>query len=90
VEEQNVLFQEWPGLHYIVHIFCSKCLKRGSPNPHTFPGELLSQHRPEGVAEIIYPKKGSERVNMALVYPPTLKVISPYSKKNVGEKHRNQ
>lgn len=39
VEELNVLLQEWPGLHYAVHIMCSKCLKRGSPNPHSFPGE---------------------------------------------------
>lgn len=90
VEELNVLLQEWPGLHYNVHILCSKCLKRGSPNPHAFPGELLSQPRPEGVAEIICPKNGSERVNVALVYPPTPTVISPCSKKNVGEKHRNQ
>ena len=90
VEELNVLLQEWPGLHYTVHILCSKCLKRGSPNPHAFPGELLSQPRPEGVAEIICPKNGSERVNVALVYPPTPTVISPCSKKNVGEKHRNQ
>nr|XP_020752463.1 malignant fibrous histiocytoma-amplified sequence 1 [Odocoileus virginianus texanus] len=37
VEELNVLLQEWPGLHYTVHILCSKCLKRGSPNPHAFP-----------------------------------------------------
>ncbi|XP_048186460.1 malignant fibrous histiocytoma-amplified sequence 1 [Perognathus longimembris pacificus] len=90
VEELNVLLQEWPGLHYTVHILCSKCLKRGSPNPHAFPGELLSQPRPEGVAEIICPKNGSERVNVALVYPPTPTVISPCSKKNVGEKHRHQ
>ncbi|KAG3265073.1 MFHAS1-containing, partial [Ictidomys tridecemlineatus] len=90
VEELNVLLQEWPGLHYTVHILCSKCLKRGSPNPHAFPGELLSQPRPEGVAEIICPKIGSEQVNVALVYPPTPTVISPCSKKNVGEKHRNQ
>ncbi|XP_072806446.1 malignant fibrous histiocytoma-amplified sequence 1 isoform X1 [Vicugna pacos] len=90
VEELNVLLQEWPGLHYTVHILCSKCLKRGSPNPHAFPGELLSQPRPEGVAEIICPKNGSERVNVALVYPPTPTVISPCSKKNAGEKHRNQ
>uniref|UniRef100_A0A8B9WVC5 Multifunctional ROCO family signaling regulator 1 n=1 Tax=Bos mutus grunniens TaxID=30521 RepID=A0A8B9WVC5_BOSMU len=80
VEELNVLLQEWPGLHYTVHILCSKCLKRGSPNPHAFPGELLSQPRPEGVAEIICPKNGSERVNVALVYPPTPTVISPCSK----------
>lgn len=44
VEELNVLLQEWPGLHYSVHILCSKCLKRGSSNPHAFPGKspLLS------------------------------------------------
>ncbi|NXA09368.1 MFHA1 protein, partial [Sapayoa aenigma] len=80
VEELNVLLQEWPGLYYTVHILCSKCLKRGSPNPHTFPGELLSQPRPEGLTEIICPKNGSERVNVALVYPPTPTVISPCSK----------
>uniref|UniRef100_A0A8C8VHM1 Malignant fibrous histiocytoma amplified sequence 1 n=1 Tax=Pelusios castaneus TaxID=367368 RepID=A0A8C8VHM1_9SAUR len=80
VEELNVLLQEWPGLYYTVHILCSKCLKRGSPNPHTFPGELLSQPRPEGVTEIICPRNGSERVNVALVYPPTPTVISPCSK----------
>lgn len=39
VEELNVLLQEWPGLHYSVHILCSKCLKRGSSNPHAFPGK---------------------------------------------------
>ncbi|KAG5835174.1 malignant fibrous histiocytoma-amplified sequence 1 homolog [Anguilla rostrata] len=77
VEELNVLLQEWPGLHYSVHVLCSKCLKRGSPNPHTFPGELLSQPRPEGMTEIICPKNGSERVNVALVYPPTPTVVSP-------------
>ncbi|XP_028830255.1 malignant fibrous histiocytoma-amplified sequence 1 homolog isoform X2 [Denticeps clupeoides] len=71
VEELNVLLQEWPGLHYAVHVLCSKCLKRGSPNPHPFPGELLSQPRPEGLTEIICPKNGSERVNVSLVYPPT-------------------
>lgn len=38
VEELNSLLQEWPGLHYTVHILCSKCLKRGSPSPHAFPG----------------------------------------------------
>ncbi len=38
VEELNVLLQEWPGLHYSVHVLCSKCLKRGSSNPHSFPG----------------------------------------------------
>ncbi|KAK9407949.1 malignant fibrous histiocytoma-amplified sequence 1 [Crotalus adamanteus] len=56
------------------------CLKRGSPHPHNFPGELLSQPRPEGVIEIICPKNGNERVNVALVYPPTPTVISPCSK----------
>ncbi|XP_010140828.1 PREDICTED: malignant fibrous histiocytoma-amplified sequence 1, partial [Buceros rhinoceros silvestris] len=80
VEELNVLLQEWPGLYYTVHVLCSKCLKRGSPNPHPFPGELLSQPRPEGLTEIICPKNGSERVNVALVYPPTPTVISPCSK----------
>ncbi|XP_076140112.1 malignant fibrous histiocytoma-amplified sequence 1 homolog [Alosa pseudoharengus] len=77
VEELNVLLLEWPGLHYSVHVLCSKCLKRGSPNPHSFPGELLSQPRPEGLTEIICPKNGSERVNVALVYPPTPTVVSP-------------
>ncbi|XP_063312029.1 malignant fibrous histiocytoma-amplified sequence 1 [Pelobates fuscus] len=80
VEELNALLQEWPGLYYTVHVLCSKCLKRGSPTPHTFPGELLTQPRPEGVTEIICPKNGSERVNVALVYPPTPTVISPCSK----------
>lgn len=50
---------------------------------HSFPlftGELLSQPRPEGLTEIICPKNGSERVNVALVYPPTPTVISPCSK----------
>ncbi|XP_062867961.1 malignant fibrous histiocytoma-amplified sequence 1 homolog [Trichomycterus rosablanca] len=77
VEELNVLLQEWPGLHYSVHILCPKCLKRGSPNPHSFPGELLSQPRPEGLTEIICPKNGSERVNVALVYPPCPTLVSP-------------
>ncbi|XP_053318652.1 malignant fibrous histiocytoma-amplified sequence 1 [Spea bombifrons] len=80
VEELNGLLQEWSGLYYTVHVLCSKCLKRGSPNPHTFPGELLTQQRPEGITEIICPKNGSERVNVALVYPPTPTVISPCSK----------
>lgn len=80
VEELNVLLQEWPGLHYSVHILCSKCLKRGSSNPHIFPGELLSQPRPEGLTEIICPKNGSERVNVALVYPPKPTVVSPCPK----------
>ncbi|XP_069482365.1 malignant fibrous histiocytoma-amplified sequence 1 isoform X3 [Ambystoma mexicanum] len=80
LEELNVLLQEWPGLYYTVHVLCSKCLKRGSPNPHAFPGELLSQPRPEGVTEITCPKNGSERVNVALVFPPTPTAISPCSK----------
>ncbi|KAM4709899.1 malignant fibrous histiocytoma-amplified sequence 1 [Discoglossus pictus] len=80
VDELNALLLEWPGLYYTVHVLCSKCLKRGSPNPHTFPGELLSQSRPEGITEIICPKNGSERVNVALVYPPTPTVMSPCSK----------
>lgn len=77
VEELNLLLQEWPGLHYSVHILCSKCLKRGSSSPHAFPGELLSQPRPEGLTEIICLKNGTERVNVALVYPPTPTVVSP-------------
>uniref|UniRef100_A0A8D0DFW4 Multifunctional ROCO family signaling regulator 1 n=1 Tax=Sander lucioperca TaxID=283035 RepID=A0A8D0DFW4_SANLU len=77
VEELNVLLQEWPGLLYSVHILCSKCLKRGAPNPHAFPGELLSQPRPEGLTEIVCPRNGSERVDVALVYPPTPAVLSP-------------
>ncbi|KAM9840901.1 malignant fibrous histiocytoma-amplified sequence 1 homolog [Aulostomus maculatus] len=77
VEELNVLLQEWPGLHYTVHILCSKCLRRGSSSPHAFPGELLSQPRPDGLTEIVCPKNGSERVNVALVYPPTPTVVSP-------------
>lgn len=43
-------------------------------------GELLSQPRPEGLTEIICPKNGSERVNVALVYPPTPTVVSPSHK----------
>ncbi|KAM6900990.1 malignant fibrous histiocytoma-amplified sequence 1 homolog [Lycodopsis pacificus] len=77
VEELDALLQEWPGLHYSVHVLCSKCLKRGSSSPHAFPGELLSQPRPEGLTEIICPKNGSERVDVVLVYPPTPTVVSP-------------
>lgn len=40
VEELNVLLQEWPGLYYTMHVLCSKCLKRGSPHPHPFPGKV--------------------------------------------------
>ncbi|KAE8631125.1 hypothetical protein XENTR_v10001093 [Xenopus tropicalis] len=80
VEELNALLQEWPSLYYTVHVLCSKCLKRGSPNPHPFPGELLSQPRPDGVTELICPKNGSERLNVSLVYPPTPTMISPCSK----------
>eukprot|EP00064_Thunnus_orientalis_P022101 superscaffoldBa00007166_g22285 len=43
----------------------------------TRQGELLSQPRPDGLTEIICPKNGSERVNVALVYPPTPTVVSP-------------
>uniref|UniRef100_H3CUD3 Multifunctional ROCO family signaling regulator 1 n=1 Tax=Tetraodon nigroviridis TaxID=99883 RepID=H3CUD3_TETNG len=77
VEELNRLLQEWPGLLYTVQILCSKCLKRGSTSPHAFPGELLSQPRPEGLTEIVCPKNGSERVSVALVYPPTPTALSP-------------
>lgn len=79
VEELNLLLQEWPTLLYSVHILCSKCLKRGSSSPHAFPGELLSQPRPEGLSEIICPV-GAERVNVALVYPPSPTVVSPCPK----------
>lgn len=41
VEELNLLLQEWPGLLYSVHVLCSKCLKRGSPHPHLFPGRTF-------------------------------------------------
>ncbi|MED6260703.1 hypothetical protein ATANTOWER_026748 [Ataeniobius toweri] len=40
-------------------------------------GELLSQPRPDGLTEIICPKNGSERVDVALVYPPTPTATSP-------------
>uniref|UniRef100_UPI00398F3417 malignant fibrous histiocytoma-amplified sequence 1 homolog isoform X2 n=1 Tax=Pristiophorus japonicus TaxID=55135 RepID=UPI00398F3417 len=42
VEELNVLLQEWPGLYFTVQVLCSKCLKRGSSNPHTFPGSSMA------------------------------------------------
>ncbi|CAN9504619.1 unnamed protein product [Ophioblennius macclurei] len=77
LEELNTLLQEWPGLHYSVQILCSKCLKRGAGSPHAFPGELLSQPRPEGLTEVVCPKNGSERVNVALIYPPTPTAPSP-------------
>ncbi|XP_054612290.1 malignant fibrous histiocytoma-amplified sequence 1 homolog [Dunckerocampus dactyliophorus] len=77
LHELNALLREWPGLHYAVHILCSKCLRRGSSSPHTFPGELLGQQRPDGLTELVCPKNGSERVNVALVYPPTPTVLSP-------------
>nr|XP_057912952.1 malignant fibrous histiocytoma-amplified sequence 1 homolog [Doryrhamphus excisus] len=77
LHELDALLREWPGLHYAVHIVCSKCLRRGSSSPHTFPGELLSQQRPDELTELVCPKNGSERVNVALVYPPTPTVLSP-------------
>lgn len=40
LEELNALLQEWPGLYYSVHVLCSKCLKRSSPSPHSFPGTV--------------------------------------------------
>ncbi|XP_061886868.1 malignant fibrous histiocytoma-amplified sequence 1 homolog [Entelurus aequoreus] len=76
LHELNALLREWPGLHYVVHILCSKCLRRGSSNPHAFPGELLGQRRPDGLTELVCPKNGSEKVNVALVYPPTPTVLS--------------
>ncbi|XP_029025240.1 malignant fibrous histiocytoma-amplified sequence 1 homolog isoform X2 [Betta splendens] len=45
LDELNLLLQEWPGLHYSVHILCSKCLKRGSSSPHAFPGSPWTQPR---------------------------------------------
>ncbi|XP_029940019.1 malignant fibrous histiocytoma-amplified sequence 1 homolog [Salarias fasciatus] len=77
LEELELLLQEWPGLPYCVHILCSKCLKSGCSSPHAFPGELLTQPRPEGLTEVICPKNGSERVNVALIYPPTPTALSP-------------
>ncbi|XP_068423093.1 malignant fibrous histiocytoma-amplified sequence 1 homolog [Clinocottus analis] len=77
VEQLDALLQEWPGLLYSAHVLCSKCLKRGAAQPHGFPGELLSQQRPEGLTELICPENGSERVDVALVYPPTPTVVSP-------------
>ncbi|XP_041447313.1 malignant fibrous histiocytoma-amplified sequence 1 homolog isoform X2 [Xenopus laevis] len=44
VDELNALLQEWPALYYTVHVICSKCLKRGSPNPHPFPGHRWNKH----------------------------------------------
>ena len=43
-------------------------------------GELLSQPRPEGLTEIICPQGGTERVDVALVYPPTPTAVSPCCK----------
>lgn len=77
LEELDTLLLEWPGLLYSVHILCSKCLKGGCSSPHAFPGELLSQPRPEGLTEVICPKNGSERVNVSLIYPPTPTALSP-------------
>ncbi|XP_057675078.1 malignant fibrous histiocytoma-amplified sequence 1 homolog [Corythoichthys intestinalis] len=71
LSELDALLGDWPGLHYQKHILCAKCLRRGSASPHAFPGELLSQRRPEGVSELMCPKHLSERVNVALIYPPT-------------------
>lgn len=77
LEELNLLLLEWPGLHYHVHILCSKCLKGGASSPHAFPGELLTQPRPEGLSEVICPNNGSERVNVALIFPPNPTALSP-------------
>ncbi|XP_077478025.1 malignant fibrous histiocytoma-amplified sequence 1 homolog [Stigmatopora argus] len=71
LRELDALLGDWPGLHYQKHILCAKCLRRGSTSPHAFPGELLSQVRPEDVSELTCPKHTSERVNVALIYPPT-------------------
>lgn len=67
-------------LHLVSGLELCHCLSN-TPNRYLFlPGELLSQPRPEGVTEIICPKNGNERVNVALVYPPIPTVISPCSK----------
>ncbi|KAK5851481.1 hypothetical protein PBY51_023029 [Eleginops maclovinus] len=44
LEDLNALLQEWPGLLCSVHILCSKCLKRGAPRPHAFPGNPPSAY----------------------------------------------
>ncbi|XP_078455746.1 malignant fibrous histiocytoma-amplified sequence 1 [Lampetra planeri] len=79
VEELSALLQEWPGVHYTLHVLCAKCLRRGCPDPHAFPGELLSQPRPEGVTELVCPRDGtgSERVHVSLVYPPSPISLKP-------------
>nr|XP_032806155.1 malignant fibrous histiocytoma-amplified sequence 1 [Petromyzon marinus]XP_032806156.1 malignant fibrous histiocytoma-amplified sequence 1 [Petromyzon marinus] len=79
VEELSALLQEWPGVHYTLHVLCAKCLRRGCPDPHAFPGELLSQPRPEGVTELVCPRggTGSERVHVSLVYPPSPISLKP-------------
>ncbi|XP_061657875.1 malignant fibrous histiocytoma-amplified sequence 1 homolog [Syngnathoides biaculeatus] len=71
LRELDALLADWPGLHYHKHVLCAKCLRRGAASPHAFPGELLSQRRPEGVSELTCPKDSQERVDVALVYPPT-------------------
>ncbi|RVE66266.1 hypothetical protein OJAV_G00124590 [Oryzias javanicus] len=77
LEELDALLREWPGLLYSVHILCSKCLRRGAPSPHAFPGDLLTQPRPDGLTEIVCPENVSERVDVSLVYPPTPAASSP-------------
>ncbi|XP_061553765.1 malignant fibrous histiocytoma-amplified sequence 1 homolog [Phycodurus eques] len=71
LRELDALLADWPGLHYHKDVLCAKCLRRGAASPHAFPGELLSQRRPEGVSELTCPKNSSERVDVALIYPPT-------------------
>ncbi|XP_077353480.1 malignant fibrous histiocytoma-amplified sequence 1 homolog isoform X2 [Festucalex cinctus] len=71
LRELDALLDDWPGLHYHKHVMCAKCLRNGADSPHAFAGELLSQRRPDGVSELTCPKNPSERVNVALVYPPT-------------------
>lgn len=56
-------------------LFCPHCNR-----VFCVAGELLSQPRPEGLTEIVCPKNGSERVNVALVYPPMPTVLSPSPK----------
>ncbi|KAM8854126.1 malignant fibrous histiocytoma-amplified sequence 1 homolog [Synchiropus picturatus] len=80
LQELNLLLKEWPGLLYSVHILCPKCLRRGSSCPHTFPGELLSQRRPDVLTDIFCPKNPTERIHVSLLYPPVPVTSSPVPK----------
>uniref|UniRef100_A0A8C4WWK7 Multifunctional ROCO family signaling regulator 1 n=1 Tax=Eptatretus burgeri TaxID=7764 RepID=A0A8C4WWK7_EPTBU len=82
VEELGRLLLEWPGLHYTLHVVCARCLRRGSTHLHTFPGELLTQPRPDGVSEVSCPLHPTEGVNIALIFPPTPVSLSPTAAKS--------